>query len=113
MHYTDAIERFISDLGRTVDTYDWIDGPDEYQAGLDHVDTDNLNEAAFEVQIGISVEFLTEEDVEGLDADLQQLANTYGVSVRVSEANPDSCVYTFNLHSMFLGGDNGELGMNT
>lgn len=107
MRYEQHVETFVRRVKRDVgtDTIDWIDASDEVTENLEHVDDNMLNRAMFEVDVGVSVEGLSEEQVESVHTTFERIANDEGVSVDVVEANPSSSVYRFWLHASFLETD--------
>ena len=115
MHYEDYIEQFVtslrSEFGPTY--FDWIDAPEGNAVDLDHVDPDAVNPALFEVEVGLHTGTMTPSAVDQAHTDIQSFAKDRGVSVDLTESNPDSCVYTFSLHSQLMGGHPEELGRNT
>lgn len=113
MNYSEAIDAFVRQLNREFgsDCFDWIDAPDQKQ-GLDDVDPEHINPTAFEVDVGLSTTGLSLEEVDALHDQLAEFAAKKKVSVDLTSASENTCVYTFSLHSWFIRAENPVDGLN-
>lgn len=102
MNYTEALAKITKDIKASAKTYDWVDGPGGHTEGLSHVDKKQVDKSLFTIEIGIPTDHLNQEEINSLEKRMKAIAEEHGISMRVSEASPSNCVYTFNLHAKFL-----------
>ena len=107
MRYEAHISKFIAEIQSEFgeDFFDWIDAPEGNNVNLEHVDTEDLNKQFFEIDVGLHISSMSEDEVDNIHDKIVKFGTMQKVSVDLVEVNPESCVYKFSLHSRFLNVD--------